>query len=100
MVTILIRCNLFTVKIPDTDISRVAGILPNWQIVAKKLGFGEQDIEDIETSNQATADQRKAFVRKWIRKNGTKATYGKLCTALEELGEHGAAESIIGEIPK
>ena len=64
---------LFTVKIPDTDISRVAGILPNWQIVAKKLGFGEQDIEDIETKHQAPAEQRKAFVRNWIRKNGTRA---------------------------
>ena len=72
----------------------MAGIVPNWQIVAKKLGFGEQDIEDIETSHRASADQRKAFLRKWIWKNGTKATYEKLCTALEELGEHGAAESI------
>ena len=90
---------MFTVKIPAADIARVAGILPNWQLVAKKLGFGEQDIEDIEKSHRATADQRVAFVRNWIMKNGSKATYEKLCTALKELGEHGAAESIIGEIP-
>ena len=88
---------LFTVKIVDADIANVAGSLSNWQIVAKELGFGGEDIEDIETSHRAPADQRKAFLRKWIWKNGSKATYEKLCTALEELGEHGAAESI-GEL--
>ena len=85
---------LFTVKISDADIANVAGSLPNWQLVAKKLGFGGEDIEDIETSHRAPADQRKAFVRKWIWKNGKAATYGKLCTALEELDEQGAAEKI------
>ena len=88
---------MFAVKIADADISRVAGNLPHWQIVASKLGFGGQEIQDIETEHRASADQRMAFLRKWIWKNGTKATYGKLCTALEELGEHGAAERI-GEI--
>ena len=86
------------VKIPDTDIARVAGILPDWQMVAKELGFGEQEIEDIETNNRAAADQRKAFMRKWTGNNGSKATYEKLCTALMKLGLQGAAERISGDL--
>ena len=87
-------------KIPDTDIARVAGILPDWQMVAKELGFGVQETEDIETNNlAAAADKREAFMRKWTDKNGTKATYEKLCTALMKLGLQRAAESIMsGEL--
>ena len=81
-------------QIPDADISRVAAILPNWQLVASKLGFGEHNIEDIETYHQQPEDGRIAFVRQWITKNGTKATYIKMYTALEELGEQGAANKI------
>ena len=86
------------VKIPDSDIARVAGNLPDWQLVGKKLGFGEQEIEDIENNNRAPADQRKALLRRWIYKKGTNATYEVLCTALMELGLQGAAESIRGEL--
>ena len=76
----------------------MAGNLPQWQNVARKLGFGEQEIGYIETNSGSSEDQRKAFLRKWIGKNGISATYEKLCTALLQLGEYGAAEKI-GEIP-
>ena len=91
--------NFFTVGIPNADISRVAGNLPQWQMVARKLGFGEQEIGYIETNSGAPEDQRKAFLKKWIGKNGISATYYKLCTALLQLDEYGAAEKI-REIPK
>ena len=67
-------------------------------MVARKLGFGEQEIEYIEMNDGAPEDQRKAFLRKWIGKNGISATYYKLCTALLQLDEYGAAEKI-REIP-
>ena len=85
---------LSTAAIVDADISKVAGSLPNWQIVAKNLGFGAQEIKDIETSHQGREDRRIAFVREWIMKKGTKATYAKLYMVLEELDEQGAAEKI------
>ena len=81
-------------NIVDADISKVAGSLPLWQSVAKKLGFGALDIKDIETTHQRDEDRRIAFLRKWIERDGTEATYDKLCKALEELGEQGAAEKM------
>ena len=56
--------------------------------------MGQQDIEDIETIHRAPADQRMAFLRKWIGKDGAAATYEKLSEVLETLGERGAAEKI------
>ena len=81
----------------DADIARIAGDLPQWQLVASNLGMGQLDIEDIENNNKgAPADQRKTFLRKWIRKNGNAATYEKLSEVLERLDEQGAAEKIRG----
>ena len=82
---------LFTGKIRDVDIKRIAGDLPQWQIVAKSLGIGYQDIEDIENNYTAPADQRMSFLSKWIWKDGAAATYEKLSEVLERLGEQGAA---------
>ena len=85
-----------TGKICDADIARIAGELPQWQLVASNLGMGQLDIEDIENNNRTPADQRKSFLRKWIWKNGNAATYEKLSEVLERLGEQGAAERIRG----
>eukprot|EP00731_Ephydatia_muelleri_P016677 Em0009g1101a len=81
-------------KIRDADITRIAGELPQWQIVASNLGMGQLDIEDIENNNTAPADQRKSFLRRWIRRDGKAATYERLSEVLESLGEQGAAEKI------
>ena len=62
--------------------------------MASKFGMGKKDIEDIEVNNRASADQRMAFLREWIWKDGAAATYEKLSTALKRLGEHGAAAKI------
>lgn len=91
----LLNFLLSSAKIVDANIARIAGSLPNWQLVARKLGFGEEDIKDIETNHQRCEDRRIAFMRKWIMKNGTKATYEKLSKALEELDQQGAADKII-----
>eukprot|EP00731_Ephydatia_muelleri_P005908 Em0003g156a len=87
--------------IRDVDIARIAGELPQWQTVASNLGMGQLDIEDIENNNRgAPADQRKSFLRKWIRRDGNAATYEKLSEVLEKLCEQGAAEKIRGIAPK
>ena len=56
--------------------------------------MGQLDIEDIENNNTAPADQRKSFLRRWIRRDGKAATYERLSEVLESLGEQGAAEKI------
>ena len=81
-------------KILDDDINRVAGELPNWQSVAKKLGMGSQEITDIEDNQTNEANRRRAFLRKWITRDGSAATYEKLCDVLKTLNEQGAAEAI------
>eukprot|EP00731_Ephydatia_muelleri_P016660 Em0009g1084a len=80
-------------KIQDADIARIAEELPQWQIVARYL---DMDIEDIENNNRAPADQRKSFLRKWIRRDGSAATYEWLSKVLKMLGEEGAADKICG----
>ena len=62
--------------------------------MASNLGMGQLDIDDIENINTAPADQRKSFLRKWIWKDGSAATYGRLSKVLRRLGKQGAAEKI------
>ena len=81
-------------KIRDADIDRVAGELPDWQIVMYKLGIGSQYITDIENKHGDEASRRKACLRMWIARDGSAATYKKLCDALILLNLKGAAETI------
>ena len=83
---------MFTVQ--KADIDKVAGHLPDWQDVASDLGFGEKDIDDIVAENRSAAEQRKAFVRKWINRDGQGATYEKLVKVLKKLGKRGPSEKI------
>ena len=63
--------------------------------MALELGFGPQDIRDIEKQNSGDpADQTRSFLRVWIWKNGNSATYGKLCDVLEKLDQQGAADAV------
>ena len=62
--------------------------------MASNLGMGQLDIDDIENNNRAPAEQRKSFLRKWIQKDGSAATYERLSEVLKRLGEQGAAEKI------
>ena len=57
--------------------------------------MGQQDIKDIENNNRAPADQRMSFLRQWIGKDGSAATYEMLSEVLKMLGEQGAAERIL-----
>ena len=86
-------------QIPIEDITRIAGILENWEIVALTLGFKEVDITEIQKNHNAKKDRNSEFLRKWIIKDGTKATYERLYTTLIDLREQGQAESTV-EIPQ
>ena len=56
--------------------------------------MGQLDIEDIENNYRAAGDQRMSFLRQWIWKDGSAATYERLSEVLKRLGEQGAAEKI------
>ena len=62
---------------------------------AKSLDFGTQDIAEIEENNKGVIEQAKSFVRKWIARSGSEATYKKLYDVLMELEDHGTAEAIL-----
>ena len=85
---------LSTGKIQDADIANIAGELPQWQTVAKNLGFGRQTIKDFEDNNRTPEKQRVSFLTDWIENIACDATYEKLCDVLEKLREKGAAERI------
>ena len=65
-----------------------------WQTVAKNLDFGRNIIDDIEIKHINNEDRCRAFLREWIHRDGSKATYEKLCEVLEKLEEPGAVEII------
>ena len=81
-------------KIILKHIAKVAGDLPQWEIVAQKVGMGHQDIEDIITNHRSDADRRRTFLWKWINTKGNAATYRALYDVLTDLGEYGAAAKI------
>ena len=80
--------------IREADVLRVAEELPEWQSVADILGFGFQCITDIEKNHRDEESRRKAFLRMWIARDGSAATYKKLCDALISLNKKRAAERI------
>ena len=80
--------------IRDADILRVAGELLKWQSVAHTLGMGSLYISGIENNYGEKGTQREAFLRNWIARNGSKATYKTLCDALISLNLKEAAERI------
>ena len=82
-------------KIDDIDIQSIAENLTDWQAVAKKLRFGPVVIQKIEDKNREI-NQAKAFLRKWIARDGSGATYKKLHDVLMELKNQGSAEAILG----
>ena len=77
----------------------VAGELSHWQTMAKNLGMGSEEITDIENNGRGEAERRKSFLRKWIERDGSAATYEKLCEVLKILNQPGAAERI-SDIPQ
>ena len=78
----------------DADLDRVAGELSDWQTVARGLHIGSADITDIEIMHGDNANRRRAFLRRWIDRDGSAATYEKLCEVLRNLKKHGEAERI------
>ena len=81
-------------SIRDADIANVAGNLALHMIVAGRLGIPQEVIDDIE-EKYGTTKQREAVLRKWITKKRGSATYRVLYDELMELGERGAAETIL-----
>ena len=50
------------------DITKIAGHLPSWTLVATKLDMGEEDIQEIQASSKVAANQRKEFLKKGLHK--------------------------------
>ena len=62
--------------------------------MAKQLGMGHEEIEDIVKNHRAAEEQKITFLSKWIARDGMAATYKKLSEVLVELKEPGTAEKI------
>ena len=85
---------LFTERIQNADIPAVASNLPDWELVAKELGFGEQEITEMKDKRISKVEETKRFLRRWTSRDGSKATYTKLYEVLISLHQQGAAEEI------
>ena len=83
----------YDVPLSPNEISRVAGDMPQWTIVAEKFKLGIQDITDIIDKN-SEKNRGLEFLRILIGKNGSAVTYKALHDVYMELGELGAAERI------
>ena len=65
-----------------------------WTQVAQKLDIGQETIQDMQANSKVAADHRREFLRHWVNRDAEGATYEKLSTCLDELGQKGAAMKI------
>ena len=73
-------------------------ISKNWQDVARKLSFSEQDINSIKVGNpQNPADESLEMLHQWLDREGSEATVSILCKALIASKARDHAESVFGD---
>eukprot|EP00731_Ephydatia_muelleri_P031285 Em0022g799a len=84
----------FEQRIEVDDIPKIAAELPMWTQVAQKLDIGQETIQDMQANSKVAADHRREFLRHWVNRDAEGATYEKLSTCLDELGQKGAAMKI------
>ena len=81
-------------KCTDLHISMVAKFLPEWKAVASQLGLERQQAADIVDQYHDAEEQRYEALTRWVRREGSQATYRKIYDALCDMGEMEAAEKV------
>ena len=75
-------------------LAKIAKFLPKWKVVARLLGLEAEIVKDIEDRYRDREDQRSEALMKWIGKEGSQATYGKLYDILLKVDEGETAEMV------
>ena len=69
-------------------IAKISEHIENWEELAPYFGLTEAEEQEIQANNiHQYKVQRRKMVWKWVRKQGSKATYGKLKKVFEEVDE-------------
>ena len=68
--------------------------ITGWQTIADSLGLTEPEKEEIENDQRLTMQKRRAMLRKWKQKCGSKATYKDLMIALCNNNQIGTIEML------
>ena len=69
-------------------IAKISEHLENWEELAPYFGLTGAEEQEIQANNIHQYEvQKRKMVWKWVRKQGSKATYGKLKKVFEEAGE-------------
>ena len=81
-------------KCTDMHISKVAKFLPKWKIIARQLGLERQQVADIDGQYHDAEEKRYEALTRWVRREGSQATYKKLYDVLCDMEEMEAAEKV------
>lgn len=79
----------------DKTIVNLPGHISDWQMLARRVGFGSQSISDIEIDCRSQAEQRSKFIREYRQQNGVKANFKRLYDAYMDMGLQGPAEKML-----
>ena len=72
----------------------IASFIP-WKAVGEYLpGIDDQDVEDMDVEGHDEQDKRRKLLGLWKTRNGSKATYGVLITALLKARRRNRAEEV------
>ena len=87
-------------KITDQHIVDSIEFLPDWEIVAARLGLGKNAVERVKENYSAAKERRLYMLRVWASANGPCATYRRLGEALIQMSEVESAVKVfkLGEL--
>ena len=63
----------------EGDLAKIALSIVDWRAISPFLGLTEAEEIAILESTHSVPARKMAMLRKWKQKNGTEATYNKLC---------------------
>ena len=81
-------------KITDEHIVDSIEFLPDWEIVAARLGLGKNAVEGVKENHSAAKKRRLHMLRAWASANGPCATYRRLGEALIQMSEADSAVKV------
>ncbi len=83
-------------KIDTMAVVKLAKMMPSWKNIMRCLGMEEQQLSDIEHTYRDAADQRHEALARWCKMQGSGATFARLWTAANEIGEGAFRDNIEG----
>jgi hypothetical protein len=76
----------------DNKILQIAHKIEDWKVVGHHLGIPKEKLKAIEKDNDTEEQRRIAILHTWMEREGSRATYLRLVTVLNELDRNDLVE--------